>query len=170
MSLPSWHEVEERLRAIDAPSSAAEAHGLLCGLLAMATPGAQAVWLERAVGTETATAPLDTLFDETARELDDTAFGFELLLPDDDEAGLEARTDAIAHWCTGFASGIGLSGRDANDLGEDAREFLEDVTRVAQAEVTTDDDDEAAFAEVVEYLRVGTLLVRTEAAGGGSVG
>ncbi|MDZ7748892.1 MAG: UPF0149 family protein [Halofilum sp. (in: g-proteobacteria)] len=165
MSMPTWHEVEDRLRAIDAPTSAAEAHGLLCGLLAMAAPAAQAVWLERAAGTDNATAPLDVLVEETARQLDDSAFAFELLLPGDDDVGLEARTDAVGQWCTGFASGIGLSGRAASELGQDAREFLEDVTRIAQAEVTTDEDDEAAFAEVVEYLRVGTLLVRTEAAG-----
>ena len=130
----------------------------------------KAAAVERAAGTDNATAPLDALVDETARQLDDSAFAFELLLPGDDDAGLEARTDAVAQWCTGFASGIGLSGRAASDLGQDAREFLEDVTRIAQAEVTSEEDDEAAFAEVVEYLRVGTLLVRTEASGSASGG
>lgn len=170
MALPAWHEVNERLDALGAPCAAAEAHGLLCGLLALAVPSARDVWLERAVGGKQAPAPLDALCDETARELDDVELGLELLLPGDDEADLGERTEALAQWCAGFASGAGLAGRRAADLPAESREFLEDVTRIAQAEVASDEDDEAAFAEVVEYVRMGVLLTRTECAGQGAAG
>lgn len=165
MALPTWHEVDERLAALGAPCAAAEAHGMLCGLLALATPAARGIWLERAVGTEEAATPLDTLYDETARQLDDTTFGFELLLPPDDDAGLAERTEALASWCAGFASGAGLSGRSEAGLPAESREFLGDLTRISRAEVASEEDDEAAFAEVVEYVRMGVLLTRTECAG-----
>ena len=170
MALPSWEEVDERLHALGAPCGPAEAHGVLCGLLALAAPAARSVWLERAAGTEEAVPPLDALYDETLRQLDDAAFGLELLLPDDERFGLAGRTEALANWCTGFASGAGLAGRAEADLPAESREFLGDLTRIARAEVASEEDDEAAFAEVVEYVRMGVLLTRTECAGRESAG
>ena len=162
MTLPTWDEVDEGLHALNAPCGPAEAHGMLCGLLAFAAPSARDVWLERAAGGARATAALEQLHDETLRQLDDPAFGFELLMPPEDGFTIGQRTDALAHWCTGFATGAGLSGLAEDALAEDVREFLVDVTRISQAEAASGEDDEAALAELVEYVRVGALLARTE--------
>lgn len=166
MSLPAWHEVGERLSALGAPISAAESHGLLCGLLCMRAEDARGLWTRRTFDDETAgdppPAPLDRLYDETLQQLDDTSFDFQLLLPDDDELDLAGRTAALADWCNGFAFGVAASGRDADRLPEESREFLYDVARIAQAEAAAEEDDEAAFAEVTEYVRMGALLTRTE--------
>lgn len=165
MSLPSWDDVDARLRALAAPATASESHGLLCGLLCMGEPGARAAWLEQVLGAAVAPAPLDALYDETLRQLDDAVFEFELLLPGDDTDVAE-RTAAIADWCGGFAFGVGVSRRAQHALPEDTAEFLADVTEIARAGGDDDaiavDDEEAAYAEVIEYLRVGTLLARTE--------
>ena len=53
------------------------------------------------------------------------------------------------------------------DLSEDAAEALEDLRQIAQAEAGDGvaEDEETAFFEVVEYLRVVTLLLREELRG-----
>lgn len=171
MSLPAWREIDDRLREWDAPVSAAESHGLLCGLLCTRVGDAQGVWMRRTFDDEAAPSsapvPLDSVYERTLAQLDDTAFGFELLLPADDEIDLPGRTAALADWCNGFAFGVGASGWTEDRLPAESREFLHDAARIAQAEVQGqgDDEDEAAFAEVAEYVRMGTLLMRTECAG-----
>lgn len=164
MPVPNWDDVDEALATAEAPCSASEAHGLLCGLLALAAARPRDTWRERALGSDAAAPVLDALYEETARQVDDADFGLELLLPDDERAPLADRTDALAQWCTGFATGAGLSGCAEAALSDDVREFLADVTRIAQAEAAAEEDDEAAYAEVVEYVRMGTLLARTECA------
>lgn len=169
MPLPTWQEMGHYLGTHEAPISAAESHGLLCGLLCMRADHARETWIQRTFDDaelSEAPAPLDRVYDETLHQLDDTDFDFELLLPDDEELGLAERTAALAEWCSGFGFGVGASGRDTEALGTESREFLYDAARIAQAEVAGDEDDEAAFAEVVEYVRMGVLLTRTESAGG----
>lgn len=166
MSLPSWDDVDARLRALAAPVTASESHGVLCGLLSMGEPEARAAWLEHVVGGGTAPEPLDSLHDETLRQLDDAVFEFELLLPGDD-TDLAERTAAVAEWCGGFAFGVGASRRAQETLPEDTAEFLADVTEIARAsgdDAVGAEDEEGAYTEVIEYLRVGTLLARTECA------
>ncbi|MEX0607271.1 MAG: UPF0149 family protein [Halofilum sp. (in: g-proteobacteria)] len=165
MSLPDRQEVHDALDDRGAPISAAESHGLLCGLLCMRAENARITWIRRTFDDAEATeppAPLDRLHDETLRQLDDTEFEFQLMLPDDEELDLAGRTAALADWCNGFAFGVGASGRDEDSLASESREFLYDVARIAEAVAEGEDDDEAAFAEVVEYVRMGVLLTRTE--------
>ncbi len=169
MSLPTWQEMGYCLGTHDAPISASESHGLLCGLLCMRAADARATWIRRTFddpAAATTPAPLDRVHDETLRQLDDTDLEFELMLPSDEELDLAGRTAALAEWCNGFAFGVGASGRDSDSLAEQSREFLYDVARIAQAEVAEEEDDEAAFTEIVEYVRMGVLLTRTEASTG----
>jgi len=164
VTLPQWDEIQDQLGEIDAPNSPSEAHGMLCGLLCMGVAGARRTWSERALDGAAVEGALDVLYGETLRQLDDAVFEFELLLPDDEHADLDTRTAALAGWCTGFAFGIGASGRGEGELPADSSEFLHDVVRIAQAEAADEEDDEAAYAEVVEYVRMGVLLTRTECA------
>ncbi len=165
MSLPDWQEVSDSLGDRGAPISAAECHGLLCGLLCMRAENARATWSRRTFDDADASeppAPLDRVYDETLQQLDDTEFQFQLMLPDDEEMDLAGRTSALADWCNGFAFGVGASGRDEDSLAAESREFLYDIAQIAEAVAEGEDDDEAAFAEVVEYVRMGVLLTRTE--------
>lgn len=170
MTLPGWHEVDDLLGELQAPVSAAESHGILCGLVATHARDARATWIRRSLDEEAVPEavpePLSRVHDESVRQLDDATFDFQLLLPADDERDLETRTAALAEWCNGFAFGVGASGWREDDLPAESREFLHDVARIAQAEVQGSEDDEAAFAEVVEYVRMGVLLTRTECGGG----
>ena len=82
-----------------------------------------------------------------------------------DDAPLAERAAAFGAWCRGFLSGFGLSGiADLGTLGEDARGFLADLSRFATlaSEGVGDEDDERALTELIEFTRMGVLLVRAE--------
>jgi len=92
---------------------------------------------------------------------------FEPLLPDD-EAPLIERADALSLWCQGFLYGLGSgSMSDPGEVSIEAREIIQDFTEITHVGVEAGDDNEAsetAFAEVVEFVRVGVQLLFVELA------
>lgn len=167
-TLPAWDAVADVLAEVDAPTGPAEAHGILCGLLCAPAAEPATLWLREALdrGPEAPPPePLDAVYRDTARQLDDDAFAFELLLPPDDYA-LALRAQALAAWCSGFAYAIGIGGVSREALDDDGREFLADVAEIAQVDPGADgadSDAEAAYTELTEYLRVGALGLRMSA-------
>ncbi len=148
---------------------AAELHGSLCAQIAVTEAPEAARWLRLALGREIEPErlpvdlkrALDWLFDWTLAGLNDPQLGFRLLLPDDDQP-LPARSAALARWCGGFVSGFGaaVAGSD-REMSAEAREFLTDLSAIAQAEVDANggEEDEVAFVELSEYARIGAMLV-----------
>lgn len=105
------------------------------------------------------------LHDETLRQLRDPEFGFYLLLPDDSRP-LALRAEALGDWCNGFLAGLGLAGvnRDQS-LPEGVNEILRDFVEIAKVNFDVgddDEDDEAAYMELVEYIRMGVLVIHQE--------
>jgi uncharacterized protein YgfB (UPF0149 family) len=90
---------------------------------------------------------------------------FELLLPED-EASLDARTVALAQWCQGFLYGLGGSAiQDTNALPGEVGEIVRDlseITRVGVDDGQSVESNESAYAELVEFVRVGVQLVFEE--------
>ena len=118
-----------------------------------------------APGAAPVRAVLQQAWEHTTESLDASECTFDLMLPDDEEP-LVQRTAALGSWCHGFLAGLGLAGVGDHhkSLSGDAREFLDDVQEMSRIESDPDEDDEAeaAYAELVEYLRVGVLLLREE--------
>jgi len=109
---------------------------------------------------------LTRLRDETHALLAGASLEFAPVLPDD-ETGLADRTDALGEWCQGFLFGMGLAGTrlKPDELSEETNEVLKDLGQIAQAGFEGDEDsedDETAYAEVVEYVRVGVQLLYEE--------
>ena len=106
---------------------------------------------------------LHRLYRDCRAELDDPDLGFEPLLPESD-APVERRADALVEWCRGFLGGVGLSGARVAALSPDATEVLADIGRIAASSFDYDnaEEDESALSEVLEFVRVGVLLLRTE--------
>ncbi|MCR6701157.1 MAG: UPF0149 family protein [Dokdonella sp.] len=67
----------------------------------------------------------------------------------------------------GFLGGAGLAGLDSRALSDDADEILRDFAGIAasQLDYAGDEEDEAALAEVQEFVRIGVLLLQRELAG-----
>ena len=168
MTGPSFDDIQQ---VLGAAASAAEAHGTLVGLLSTAADDLPGSWIANTLAdaTEGADIPypadqaaLAALHDATAATLAGDQMAFEPLQPSDD-APLEERVAALAGWCQGYLYGMAVRGlRDFGELPEDVREVLTDFVQIAQAGPDDDDDDEGgerAYAELVEYVRVGVQLV-----------
>jgi len=174
--LPAYSEMGEVLAQYGAVQEPAESHGLLSALLC-GSKDATPVWLEELL---TEQQDGDLLVQESRQMLESFAaivkvqlqgadFSYELLLPADDVA-LKDRVLALAQWCQGFYLGLGIIGINKLELlPEDSREIVQDMTEIArienydeQVDQQADEEDEGAYAELVEYLRVGVLLIFEE--------
>lgn len=172
ISTYSYDQLEQRLRAMDADSGAAEAHGLLCGTICAGGMAEPAVWLEYLLGENSLSAQaqecsdmLITLRTDVLRQFHDDALGFSLLLPAD-TAALAQRTDELGHWCAGFLYGLALGGiNEGADLPDTITEVMQDFYDISHARFayeTTDEADEEAYMEIVEYVRMSVLLLYEE--------
>lgn len=171
---PGSHaELDGMLQAAGAQSGAAEAHGLLCGISCAGGTVAGDEWLAHLLGEDNTLsaaaqhcgAALVSLQKEIIRDFNDDALAFMPLLPDDDRP-LELRARELGHWCEGFLYGMALGGvRAGAPLPEDTAEMLKDFYEISHAGFAsegTDDADEAAYLEIVEYVRMCVLLIYAE--------
>lgn len=162
--LPSSSAVDAEIRRLSLAMSASELHGALCGWLAGggATDGdwLSKVLVDASLATPEAQSPLDQLRQASVAQLGDRSFGFELLLPEAD-APLMVRSGALFDWCRGFLGGFGLAAGGNPRLSEEGSEALGDIAKLAAAQPQEegDDEDEAALAEIEEFVRVATLLL-----------
>lgn len=172
VGLPDFDELQQVLQKLDAPASIADGHGLLCGILCVPSQLSEEDWLLQVLGdTEMEDAPSSRWYlllhhtrQETMRQLDSGDCHFQLMLPNDTQP-LALRLGALGDWCEGYLAGLGLAGvRDSELLPPNTQEIIHDmveISRVGLNERPTD-ADEAAYAEVVEYVRVGVMLIKEE--------
>jgi hypothetical protein len=163
----------ERLARLLDPLDPAELHGLLCGLLCADANLDRDRWASHAREllaedgefSQPVRDLLSKLLDCGIAQLNAPDGSVTPLLPDDD-APLSQRVDALAAWCQGLLYGLGLGQVEwRGALSEESREFLRDATEIAQVGLDSDESgevDEIAYAELVEYLRVGLLTVHQD--------
>ena len=148
------------------PQDAAEYHGALCGVLCIRS-AAQVDALAILEGADESAdgRALTALRDATARTLADSDGDIRLVLPPD-EAPLKVRAAALGEWCEGFLFGLASDGRlDLKKAAPEVREVIEDLTQFTRASFDDGDDEqieEEAYAELVEYVRVGVQLIFME--------
>jgi uncharacterized protein YgfB (UPF0149 family) len=164
-----FDDVAQALAAGGSAVHAAEAHGCLCGALCARRVYLPAEWLQELLPDatpETAAhvngGPLGALFARSKTVLEEGEMDFAPLLPDD-TADLGARVEALGAWAQGFLYGFGAAGPlPRGALPEDVAEVLADFAEVARAGAVGDESEETeedAYAELVEFLRVGVQLV-----------
>jgi uncharacterized protein YgfB (UPF0149 family) len=173
---PSFELVDGALRELGAVAGAPEAHGALCGIACVLGGQARSVWiagLSMAAGSAAANRTgqagiLGDLATATCAALSEGDLGFSPLLPPDDRP-LSCRTECLAEWCAGFMHGLGeaIVSKTASGAvgGEVTREVLADLGQIARATVADDETDleaEAAYTELVEFVRVSVQLVFDE--------
>lgn len=172
-ALKTYQELSEMLRRAGLATNFSELHGGLCGSLCAGGLSASKAWTSEWLAESAAGDPgadiresLEVLELRTWQALSRSAFSFEPLLPDDDEA-LETRVEALAAWCQGFLTGLGSVGGGALRracANEQIEEIIRDFGEIGKAFVDGDADadrDGAGFelAELVEYVRAGTQIV-----------
>jgi uncharacterized protein YgfB (UPF0149 family) len=162
-------ELEDTLAETGSLAEAAEAHGSLCGALCAEGRFSLDSWLDELlqdpVQVRSVRGILESVYSETRQALGGESLQFEPLLPDDDEP-LAGRTLALASWCQGFLYGLGTSGvHSVEELPRDVGEIVQDLTEISHASLTTEEPtetDEQAYAELVEFVRVGVQLIYDE--------
>jgi uncharacterized protein YgfB (UPF0149 family) len=109
---------------------------------------------------------LGRLYEQCAAWLHDPDLAFEPLLPAP-ETSLARRADALVEWCRGFLGGLGLAGVSRqHGLSSEGAEILRDFGTIAgtRFEYADREEDENALSEVIEFIRVGVLLLHAEIA------
>ena len=164
-----YDELADALARLGFKQEPAEYHGALCGALCVREPGEidPLRLLEGGKGAEAGDAAqaLTRLRGESAESFVDSELGFEPLLPDDDEE-LPRRVRALGAWCEGFLFGL-ATGKPISmkSVSPELKEIVSDFTEFTKAGVGDDDDgeiEENAYAELVEYIRVGAQLIFME--------
>lgn len=167
--MTDYAELESACRQRDLDFTAAEVHGALTGMLCVNGAVAPEEWLALVDIPRAVSADDDNtwvrVYRLTLSQLADGDFEFQLLLPPDD-IPLQQRTEALADWCRGFLYGVSNSKlKQQMELSDDVAEVIDDLTQISRAGHDSDDDgdaEEAAYMELVEYVRAGAMLVYAE--------
>lgn len=166
-----YDEVNAELIAVRAGVRASECHGFLCGHFCASNTVATELWqdhllagIDDAADLEDCFAILSQLANQVSKEILAEEISFTLLLPDD-ESTISERSGALAEWCAGFISGLGIGGLgEEPQLIDECNEFIKDLVSISRMETTVEDDEnaEVALFEIVEYIRVGVIMLHQE--------
>lgn len=171
------NELDNALRNCGSHWGAAQAHGLLCGKLAVNGAEGATSWRGQVLDAiDPADALrnecdllLDDLFHETWRQLAERQSEFELILPDESDDAVH-RTQELSAWCEGFLHGLVSDTQSEAVRKRLAKEPLSDMIRdmLEMTRATVGDEDEetteSAYTELVEYIRVAVQLAFEELA------
>lgn len=164
IELPSYAEISDALGNTTLILNPSQAHGLICGIICGSAKKATA-WEELITGgneNTNAHEVLQKLYDVSEKQLKEFLFEFQLILPDD-EVELPLRAEALTLWSQGFLTGLKMTdipivGREPSELTEAIDDIIE-VAKLNFEEVVASEEDEAAFVELVEYVRMAAILI-----------
>lgn len=169
----NYAEIQRVLADERSLTDAAEAHGTLAGCLCAAAHYRFEDWLLDILpdgrAQPSAAVALQALYASTLGSLTGLEMGFEPLLPEDGDPIVE-RTGALATWCQGFLYGLGSGAgatQDVADLPGDVGQVVTDLIAISGAEVDpmqSEESNEEAYTELVEFVRVGVQVVFEELA------
>lgn len=181
-NLPLFEEISNELLSLNMYVHASECHGAICGYLSANQGEDFNYWFKNVLHTLSDEALtegevsnvadsedaqiINTMFNVSLQQLQDPSCSIRLLVPDDEEA-LSERVEALAEWCHGFLFGLTLVAADEmSKYSTDAQEVISDFVKISQTDLDGGDnaeEAEAAYAEIVEYVRIGALLIWADA-------
>lgn len=150
---------------------ASEIHGLLTGIISAGFAFEDESYLviindffNNAEGLgKNLKALIKELYSNIWQDVLDDNFTFQLLIPDDDEAIVE-RGQALSLWVQGFNLGFGLQQKNKTKFSDDVNEIIKDFADIANLsnELDENEDTEHAYFEIMEYVRISSLLCFAE--------
>jgi uncharacterized protein YgfB (UPF0149 family) len=163
-----YDALKDALAGAGVSQESAELHGGLCASLCVGgLPAADAwsdAWLSDGMESDSAREIVQELERDSWQSMSGGEFALELVLPDDD-SDLPERVAALAAWCHGFVSGLGVAGLTLSDQSEAARNELEEIIgdfgEISRASTDVEDVVEGGFqlAAIVEFVRAGVQIV-----------
>lgn len=114
--------------------------------------------------------PLEKLYNLTVSQLKNMEFDFQLLLPDEEEEGISESLRELKNWCTGFMNEMESDENAQASLEKLSQESGDVISRFREVievdeDVANTEENLAAFVELVEFIRMGVLLIYMELAG-----
>ncbi|WP_019616435.1 UPF0149 family protein [Psychromonas ossibalaenae] len=166
--LPSFEKITQTLEDADLFTNASETHGVLSGLVCGGVKLDDQSWrphfndvVNEGLGLpRNAQKLVESIYGQVVNQFTDDGMGFNLLLPNDD-VPLDERAEAMAQWAQGFLVGFGMVQQALNQASDEIQELIRDIRDISQVSLDfeqEDEESEIAFAEIVEYLRVGAML------------
>ena len=154
--------------------SPSEIHGLLSGIVCTGlkiSPDSVINLVIKHLNVDTCSdrnrQTLQNMHEFIEREMFSMDSRFALFLPDD-ELDLIQRIRCLAAWSQGFLVGFGTAAGQMGltEFSNETEEALKDIVNIANIadDFGTDEgeESEAAYAEIVEYLKVAILLMSSE--------
>ncbi|WP_018691644.1 UPF0149 family protein [Algicola sagamiensis] len=148
-----------------------EVHGLLTGMLCGGVKINSEEWLgamsdminDGQAFSKEGNSLLFSVFHTSLQSLQDKELTFEPILPRDDET-ISERIEHLILWVQSFLVGFGLNMTDLSTVSDDVREVVEDFAELTRldTELEPSTESEDAYHEVVEYIRISTLLCFSE--------
>jgi uncharacterized protein YgfB (UPF0149 family) len=167
-----YTKISQLLHDNQVENSLAEIHGLVTGLLCTGNPEADPEDVGQLLQPPQIFPDLTRklmlqLATSSQEQLGSSEYNFQPLLPPDDSA-LPDRVVALAEWCDGFTVGFAAAYfLPESRLGAEVREILTDFSQfAAMADAVNDlsDQDEVDYMELVEYVRMATIMVYQQVA------
>jgi uncharacterized protein YgfB (UPF0149 family) len=163
-TFPTYRELDQALSKTTLKLHASQAHGLICGILC-GNPDSSSAWEELVTGGEDPTNThemLQNLYNSSKKQLDEFLFEFTLILPADSEE-LPMRAEALTLWCQGYLTGlkfvhIQIVDREPGEMTEAINDLVE-IAKMNYEDVVASEEDEAAYVELVEYVRMAVILI-----------
>lgn len=175
--MSNYETCASAIERIGADTGVAEMHGQLVGQVCSQTNLTAEEWMSTAMPelidaissgdalAKESAKVLTDLFQGTAASLEDRQLGFQLLLPDDENA-LEQRIIELGEWCQGFLLGLAVGGiKDFQNLPGELPDLMNDIVEISRAEsyeLENENEDEAAYMDLNEYVRLGVMMAWEE--------
>lgn len=161
------------ITAENVKAHASEIHGVLTGLICAGFPFEDTSYVAMLNDLFDSTEGFSTqvkntikqMFNELWTDILDDAYGFQLMLPDDDDTIVE-RGHALSVWVQGFNLGFGLQQKDSPVISDEVKEVITDFAEIANLSEDMEEDEatEQAYFEINEYVRISALLCFSELA------
>lgn len=163
-SLPNYTTLAKALKEAESSFQAAQVHGYICGLLCATSGKLDNSWENKILTSKNRTARemLNQLQETSFHLVSEFSFEFSLLLPSD-RTDINERTEALGLWCQGFLTGlkqhnIPVENREPGEMTDALNDILE-IAQVSYGDLNTNDEDETAYFELVEYIRLAVLMI-----------
>lgn len=170
-ALPNFKQINKLLQEMGLSTSASEIHGHLCGQLSTGIFEQAMEYMKNLIESvdilkfEKQIKQLITIVDISIKQLTSVSFEFHLLVPDD-ETALQDRASSLSAWCQGYTDALLHADVDIESIAqEEIRDAFFHITEIASLDDTYDtvtEEDEKAYAEIYEYVRMAAMMIYTE--------
>ena len=157
--ISGWTDWNQNFDEIEEISSPSELHGLLTGIGCVTEAPTRDEWLQ-ILSTldvpkldDSAIAVLSEEAEDIFHALSEDELDYLPMLPDD-EHSLSERVRALADWCEGVVLGFGLASGQIRAEEKELIESLQDVASVEFDESDNDEEGEASYQELYEFVRL----------------